>query len=274
MTWKGHKGHGVSDGFLWSKGGLCLGYMTALRYQMFMAFCLITIVGTGCTNLPKFPAYQSVNADWLEQNQSRVFKIGVVKAVGQYASVSNKKKALEEIPIAEICSLLSSKYSIRIDTAVDKTPKVVREGCETSGKLTGSVANNRVRFSKSIHSWTTNVYYGNLEYEEAGALYVMLFGDCPGIINNNDFTDVVNLTYTYSYEWKDTFYYDINVISSGKEILILHGIVGPREAAPSVAMDISADASDSAEQTRSSYVDYAGRISEALKRDLFETANK
>jgi hypothetical protein len=101
-----------------------------------------------------------------------------------------------------------------------------------------------------------------------------VFGDCPEIINAQDLPDVVNVTYSYNYE---SFYYDINITSSGQDILNMHGIVMHGIAASAAKADSMADRLHSVEMTNSmepswrSYADYARGIGEAVKRDLFKT---
>lgn len=243
-------------------------YLTALRNQMAITFCLVIMIGAGCTaHYPKYPAYQRVNDDLLEQAKKRTFKIGEVKAVGGPIAadsgsmrLEHKQRALDKIPIAEICTLLNRKYSITIDSAFDKTPKVVKEGCDTAAVLTSSIGKNpRVYISKNVYAWTNNAYYGNLEYKNVSDMRATWLGDCPQIINQKDFPDVVNVTYSFDYQGKEIFYYDIDIISSGQDILNMHGIVGSIESAGSW------------DDRWNSYVDHAEHISEALKRDLFKT---
>ncbi len=257
---------------------------------------------------PKYPGYQLVNAALLEQNRNKTFKLGMVKALSsldvEMASILKgneefkdnlsgreyKKKALENIPIAEIGSLLKNKYSLAIDTeVVDKTPKIVYEGCDApsavlkgsavvtktavgQGSVTvkspvavkGSVVvegsvSGTLSFSKNLYSSTGNVYYGNLRYTTADQLRTTLFGDCPHIINGDLFPNIVNVGYSLDHE--GTFYYDINIISSGQDVLTLHGIVG------------SSATGNGLEGSYRSYADAAKAAGEALKRDLFKTTD-
>ena len=240
--------------------------LMALRYQIVITFCLITIISTGCA-----ATYQNVDAALLEQNKSKTFKLGIVKAVGESkagifgsSGIEYKKKALENVPISEICSILSSKYSITIDATVDKTSKAVKEARDGYGPPSGG---NRPGVTIIVHPTIDNAYYGNLEYDNASILGILIGFSRSQIINNKDFPDVVNVTYSVEHGFKETYHYDINISSSGQEILKAHGIVGSVTTPGSTLLD-------SPEACWNSYVDYAGRISEALKRDLLEAANK
>ncbi|MEK6744040.1 MAG: hypothetical protein AABZ15_10530 [Nitrospirota bacterium] len=232
--------------------------LMTLRYRTAITVCLISILSTGCAT-----TYQEVDAALLEQNKSKTFKLGIVKAagnplVGLFGSsyIDEKKKALDNVPIAEICSILSNKYSITIDTNVDKTVKVVTEAMRSGPPTGGNQPGVFITLNRPIE----NAYYGNLVYENASTLG-LVFGSSSQIINKKEFPDVVNVTYSLDPGFKQTFFYDINIISSEQVILKMHGIVGSIEP-------------DSIGFNYDSYVDYAGRISEALKKDLFETANK
>jgi hypothetical protein len=205
----------------------------------------------------------------LEQNKSKTFKLGIVKAAGNpmvgiwgSSYIEYKKKALNNVPIAEICSILSSKYSITIDANVDKTVKVIKEAMG-SGTPPGGTQPG-VNYSVALKRPIENAYYGNLEYENASTPGLM-FGSSSQIINKKEFPDVVNVTYWLDPGMKQSFLYDINITSSEQEILKMHGIVG--SFVPDGQVDPMVASYDS-------YVDYAGRISEALKRDLLEAANK
>lgn len=236
--------------------------LMVLRFQIVITFCFIAIIGTGCA-----ATYQKVDDDLLEQNKSKVFKIGIVKIVGDpnngffgLPDDEYKKKALANIPISEICSILSDKYSITIDPAVDKTTKGVKEGLG-SGRLTNS--SNKPGFSVQVSISlqlfrTENAYYGNLEYKNASTIGRM-FGSSPRIINNNEFPDVVNLTYSVKHGLlKEIYYYDIIIASAEQNIIQMHGTIA------SIATPHDNEA------IWNLYVDTAGRISEALKRDLFQ----
>jgi hypothetical protein len=248
-----------------------MNYLTSTHNQIAITFCLITLFVTGCASkIPEFPPYLIVNNNLLEQSKNKIFKLGVVKADGNpyITTVSEpfrfeyKKKTLNKIPIEEICSLLSSKYSITIDTTVDKTAKIVKEGCgNNSGTLTFSTFGRNPQFFGGIKInawWVDSAYYGNFKYDGESV--------CPQAINIDDFPDVVNVTYSFVYDVytsKEMFYYDINVSSSGQDILKMHSIVEGK----------SMGQTDSFEERYSSYDDHAGGISKALKRDLFTTAD-
>lgn len=219
--------------------------LTALRNQIAITICLFTIISTGCTTV-----YQKVNADLLEQNRGKTFKLGIVKAAGNkgvFRLLSNDilwlipsstyfeciKTAVDNIPTAEICSLLSSQYSITIDANVDKTIRVREEE---------KVEEHYIQ--KRDKSWgfeKQKITTFTAEYGKG--------------INTKEFPDVVNVTYSFDMTDMPRFYYDIDIISSGQKIVTLHGIVGKKFFG-----DLD------------SYVYYAGRISEALKRDLSEAS--
>jgi hypothetical protein len=244
-----------------------MGNFMALRNQIAITFCLITIVSTGCTAT----TYQNVDTALLEQNKNKTFKLGLVKAVGDpiagmwgSSGIEYKKKALENVPIAEICSILSTKYSITIDSNVDKTSKAVKEAMGSYGPDYGRYpsGNRGLSFSVNLQPSIDNAYYGNLEYDNASTLGIMV-GTSSKIINNKEFPDVVNVTYSVDHSMlKESFYYNIDITSSEQEILKMRGLVG------------STPATGSQEGSWNSYADYAGHISEALKKDLLEAANK
>jgi len=246
-------------------------YLTWLRNQSTILLFLITSLGcTTAYHADQYPAYQRVNTDLLEQNRSKTFKLGVVKAIGTtnvapiFASfgLEHKKRALENIPIDEIGSLLSSRYSITVDTTADKTPRNVKEGCDAPLLvIKHSKDNDLIFLGDRIYAWTDNVYYGNLMYETVSPMGTILRGDCPQIINNMDFPNLINVTYAFNYESTETFYYDINISSSGQDILTMHGIAGR------VAI------TDNLEDRWKSYADHAAGITEAVKRDLLETTD-
>lgn len=238
--------------------------LMVLPYRIAITFCLIAIISTGCAT-----TYQTVDAALLEQNKSKTFKLGIVKAAGNpmvgiwgSSYIEYKKKAIDNIPIAEICSMLSSKYSITIDANVDKTVKVIKEAMG-SGPPSGGTQPG-VNYSVTLKRPIENAYYGNLEYENAGTLGLM-FGSSSQIINKKEFPDVVNVIYWLDPGFKHSFYYDIYITSSEQEIIKMRGIVG------SFVPD---DQANSIVAIYDSYVDYARRITEALKRDLLETTNK
>lgn len=227
----------------------------SLRNQIAIAFCLITISTTGCTEFQ-----QKVNVDLLEQNRGKAFKLGIVKVTGDkenfrsdgfigelkeavFDTINQKvgftllhsfsdrefgymAKVVDTIPVAEICTLLSSHYSITIDTNVDKTISFDEE--QRVSKEYVQAGNNNWEF-RDVTITILNAQYGNHS-------------------STKEFPDVVNVTYSHNGIF---YYYDIDIISSGQEVVTLSGIV---------RTDISGDLN--------SFVYYAGRIGEALKRDL------
>jgi len=254
-----------TDTFL-NKGDLRMKYSTPARYQAIITLFLLVLFVTGCASkIPEFPPYQLVSKNLLEQKKKKVFKIGVVKADGNpYTAVSGtirfeyKKKALDRIPLEEISALLSSKYSISIDTTVDKTARVVKEGCgHHAGQLRVSTGGNPQFFAAMrINAWwVDSVYYGNLRYDAENV--------CSEAFNHDDFPDVVNVMYSFYYESKVVFYYDIAVNSSGQDVIKIHGVV---ESEPT-------EKADSFEERCNSYAEYASNIGKAVKRDLFEAAS-
>jgi len=207
--------------------------LTSLRYVFAVAFCIITTITIGCSAIP----YQLVDAEALQTNKSKPFKLGVVKAAGNPLRkwytydhwgpfyVEYKKNALDNIPIAEICSQLSSQYSIAIDANVDKTLRV----------STGEVQEQQWD-EKELITITRKVAYA-------------YYGDPVSTIGD---TDIVNVTYSLDPDAIFKNSYDIEVISSGQRLIMLHGIV------ESIASD----------SVLHSYVDNAKHIIDALKRDL------
>ena len=194
-----------------------------LRYLIAMTFCLITISTTGCTR-----AYQKVNVDLLEQNRSKTFKLGFVKAAGEqvgfrlmgtrWLSTDSLKlaadstidatneivknasglslfytqwdssspyfgyiaKAVDKVPAAEICALLSSKYSINIDSNVDKTVRVGEERIVRKTYVSlGRPQDNKGEWRDETIT-ILNAQYGN-----------------PS--STKEFPDVVNVTYSVKF---------------------------------------------------------------------------
>ena len=78
------------------------------------------------------------------------------------SGIEYKKKALDNVPILEICSILRDKYSITIDANVNKTFRDVKEGMGYGG-----APSNNPGFFIRLQPSTENAYYGNLEYENA-----------------------------------------------------------------------------------------------------------
>lgn len=246
--------------------------LTALRNQIAIASFLITISTTGCI------AYQKVNADLLEQSRGKTFKLGIVKAAGDkkvfrsaaginhesfiasvdemindvvgvslfpahtesesYAYFRYIIKAVDAIPVTEICSILSSQYSIIIDANVDKTVRVREEQrVGTQYVQIGRPQDNKWEF-RDVTIASLNAHYGN-----------------PS--STKELPDVVYVTYSFEGQGPFSFNYDIVIISSGKVMVTLHGIVGTKFGA-----DLE------------SYVYYAGRIGEALEKDLSEASKR
>lgn len=218
----------------------------AIGYRIAIIFCITTIISVGC-----FP-YQLVDKELLEKNKGKTFTVGLVIADGSPMNgwytydpwgpfyIEYKKIALDNIPIEEICSLLSSRYSITIDCSVDKT----------------------VRVSKAIvqdQAWDGN----NPQTRPVAIAY---YGD-P--IKAKDFPDFVNVTYSGGY------CYDIGIISSKKKIVELHGIAGKTspegflysymENARHISEALKKDLVD---KNQFEVDDRTGRSSEAFKKDL------
>jgi hypothetical protein len=239
--------------------------MAAIRFYIVATLCLITSIGAGCA-----ATYQKVDVHLLEQNRNMTFKPGLVKAVGKPMSgfwgasgIEYKMKALDRVQVAEICSILSSKYSITIDATVDKTSKVVKEaiGAGPPSGGTGSGASYSFTLQPSID----NAYYGNLRYDESSTLGI-LFGSSSQVINSNEFPNAINMIYSLDYDsfgFKTSFHYDIAIRSSDQDIVTMHGIIA------SISTPTKYGFGDQ-EAIWKSYVDYAGRISDALRRDLLE----
>jgi hypothetical protein len=234
-------------------------------------------IGTGCAT------YQIVDADLLEKNKSKTFKLGIVKAAGdsQFGPfggppyIEDKKRALENIPIAEICSMLSSKYSITIDAKVDKTAQVVSEemGQDQGEPVFESSSRERPKSKISLTRNIENAYYGNGGYISGSTPGIHIdkmmvssrlsikFDHSSKFISNKEFPDVVNVIYSIDNGWwGHLFYYDIKIVSSEKEIITARGIVERERLFDSKTY-------------RDLYVDSAGRIAEALKKDLSDTTN-
>jgi hypothetical protein len=248
-----------------------------LRYLIAITFGLITISATGCA-----PAYQKVDVDLLEQNRSKTFKLGFVKAAGEQSDfrlmdtrwlssdsvkliadstieatneiIKNASglsllykqwdssspyfgyiaKAVDKIPAAEICALLSSKYSITIDANVDKTVRVGEE-----------------RIVRQVYVQTGRPQDNKWEFRDETS--TILYAQYGNPNSTKELPHVVNVTYSVVYTPGLLFYYDIDIISSGQKVVTLQGHV--KEGYPG-------------KSTLDSYVDYAGRISEVLKKHL------
>jgi hypothetical protein len=84
-----------------------------------------------------------------------------------------------------------------------------------------------------------------------------MFGSNSQIINKKEFPDVVNITYSVEHGLlKESYYYDINIQSSEQDLIKMHGIVA------------SVPTPGDQPAIWNSYADNAGRIAEALKRDI------
>jgi hypothetical protein len=142
------------------------------------------------------------NPELLEKNRNKTFKVGIIQAIGIPNQLGSITDALDNIPVVEIVSELSSRYSITIDANVDKTVRFSRgEKVESQWQYDknhpGDASKARL---ESITRTLLNAYYGN-----------------P--INTPEFPDVVNVTYTiYGHPT-----YDIKIISSKQEIFCLQG---------------------------------------------------
>ena len=215
--------------------------LTELRNQIAIGLCLFIIISTGCT-----AAYQTVNAELLEQNRGKIFKLGIVKAVGNqgdFRMLSSDifglrpssiyfelvKTAVDTIPATEICSLLSSQYSIIIDADVDKA---VRAGEEEKVEEYYTQRKDKSWGVERRKIKTLTAEYGNPSTKE--------------------FPNVINVTYSCAIMDIPRFFYDIDIISSGQKIVTLHGTIGGKF----YYADLD------------SYIYYARSISEALKKDL------
>ena len=225
-------------------------------------------VGYGCATS------QKVNIEVLETCKTKTFKLGVVKAAGSTAipfegsRISEKKRALEKIPIEDVCQTLHEKYALKIDTNISKVPNVVKERTGSSGT---SQLSGQTGFSINLQPTTENAYYGNLEYDNASTLWLMLGGNSK-VTNENGVPDVVNLTYSMEddpvpFSFRTRFLYSIRIKSSGQDVLGIKGIV---DTIPTPNNGLVLDPNGLWDE----YVKYAGRINDALKRDLAEAPKR
>ena len=245
-------------------------YVSKYRFYLPVLLFIFILTVTGCATS------QKVNLDVLEACKAKQFKLGVVKAAGVgimgivgSAYVSEKKKALSKIPIEEICSTLNNTYFLKIDTNVDRTPKIVKERYGNNGMPPSHAAKPGLSLSINLQPETENAYYGNLEYDNASTIWLMLGGNSK-INNENQVPDVVNVTYALehiAFGFKLRFHYAINVKSSGKDVLSLKGIV-ETISTPKNGLII-----DEAGVWKE-YVKYAAHINDALKRDLKEAVQE
>jgi hypothetical protein len=148
-----------------------------LRCQIAIIFCLIQIISAGCAT-----SHQKVDTALLEQNKGKTFKLGIVKAAvgpsfdsegSHYGPryIEHRKKALENIPVAEICSILTRAYPVAIDANVDKSAKVVKENkaaIEASIKASDPANDQPSEDSQGIFkgdTWRDDIY--NLAFDVA-----------------------------------------------------------------------------------------------------------
>jgi len=239
-----------------------LGFMKATKLSSVLLLLLLFVV-SGCATS------QKVSSGLLEESKTKTFKIGVIKTAihGQTTPfnlgstyIEKKKEALMRIPIEDICDTLGEYYSLKIDANVDKAPRILVERGDGSPASSPSST-----FSITPYPTSENAYYGNLEYDNPGQAWLNFRGNTK-IVNGDTFPDVINITYWMdlsSVPFKTRFLYAIYAKSSGKDVLELKGIVAtvPRETGwfgvqKSKGWD--------------EYVNHAGQVNEALKRDLAE----
>lgn len=249
----------MSNKYIEVRSLLCLLILSALLF--------ISLVASGCATS------QRVNLEVLEASKAKTFKLGVVKAAGSLPSIpfagsshlSAKEKALARIPIEDICATLKEEYALQIDTNVDRTPKVVKE---RSGNGTAPPP-TRAGFTINLQPTTENAYYGNIEYDNASTIWLMLGGNSK-TKNDQDVPEIMNVSYGFEvapFTFKAYFLYAITIKSSGKDVLSLTGIV---ETIPLPMKGLIIDE----DGIWNEYVEYATRINNALKRDLLKTTKK
>lgn len=240
------------------------GLSSSLRLLILSISISVALVISGCATA------QKVNLEALNAAKAKPFELGVIKSAGSFSAIGvgwpshikEKEKALARIPIEEICATLKEQYSLQIDTNLDRTPKVV---LERIGNGIAPPPSTRAGLSLSLnmHPITENAYYGNLEYDDTSALWLMFVGNSK-TKNDQDVPDVVNVTYgleVASLGFKVRFLYAINVKSSGKDVLSLKGIV------ETISMPRKGVLYDE-DSVWNEYVHYASNINDALKRDL------
>jgi hypothetical protein len=236
-----------------------------IKVQILMVtiLCFVIFIVAGCSTS------QKVNFDVLQECKNKTFKIGVVKTgagggVVPFGYIEQKQEALARIPIDEICSTLNERYALNIDTNVDRSAKVVKE------PSAGGAPPHRVGggFSINIKTPAENAYYGNLEYANTNSA-LLLLGRNSTINNAQAFPDIVNVTYWMDSNkdlgLKTSFLYSIHVKSYGKDVLVLKGIVASVSSQTGWFGTLKAGGWDA-------YIEYAGQINEALKRDLDEAS--
>jgi len=234
-----------------------------------MLLCITVFIVSGCASP------QKIDTALLESCKPKTFQVGVVKTGGQQSiplpfgstHITQKTAALTKIPINEICSTLGDRFSLKINTEVDRTPKVVKERDRNVGGPPGS--NGGATFSVQLQPVTENAYYGNLRYDNSSSLYLML-GGSPATINERGIAETVNVTYSMEYQpfsFKLVFLYEISVQSSGQDVIRLNGTV-KEISAPMKGLFCDENAAWDA------YVQYADQINSALARDLMPVPGK
>lgn len=246
--------------------------MTILKARRILTtifLCSFIFIITGCATP------QKVNLSILEGCKNKTFKLGVVKAAVNCETtpfgpdIEQKKKALARIPIEEICSMLNEHYALKIDTNVDRSPRVVEEAFGSGEPYPPTSVSGGMHLSIHLRPTTENAYYGNLTYDNSSTFWLMLGGDSK-TSNDEAVPDVVNVTYwmeNQAFSFKTKLLYSIHVKSSGQDVLALTGIV---EIVP-IQMGLFGDQKGDSWDL---YIEYAGHIKEALERDLIEAAKK
>ena len=240
-----------------------------LLIRLFFLTLIYTLAGCSTS--------QKINHDVLTECANKNFKLGVVKSAGSLPTlpilgannIDSKQKALSLIPIEEICSTLNSSFSINIDANVDRTPRTVKERVDDRGMPPSHPSKPGASFNLKLQASTENVYYGNLEYDNASTIWLMLGGDSK-TVNDESVPDVVNVTYvmeTVPLGFKLRFRYLINVKSSGKDVLTLKGII---DSISTPKKGLIIDVAGVWEE----YVKHAPMINDAIKRDLAKQSNK
>lgn len=232
--------------------------------SVFLLFVMLVI--NGC-------AAQTVKVGNLDALKGKTFKLGVVKAAGSPPSalpfadtrIFFKNKALQRVPIDDVSSTLAERFAIAIDTSVDKGPHVVEEGAEgTSAPLP------KPGVSVNLKPAIENAYYGTLEYGDSNRFWMMMGGSAK-IKNEEDFPDVMNLTYSMeqaSLGFETRFLYFIKVKSSGQDVLEINGVVA------TIRTPTHGGIIFNEEGIWDEYVKHAGDINDALKRDLAAVAQR
>jgi hypothetical protein len=236
-----------------------------MKYLIATVLGCLVLANSGCA------ASQKINTSLLEQSRNKTFRIGIVKAAGISMSglgssaLDQKNKALEKIPLAELCSILSSKYSISINSNVDTEPKVVKDAMSSSGPppATNPGSKPGLSFGLQLQPSVDNAYYGNWTYDNASTLGIA-FGNSSAITNKKEFPDVLNVTYWVEYDafsFKTSFHYQIDVLTSEKIVIQLHGVVA-RISTPMKHLFADQDGIWNA------YIENAAHVSDALRKDI------